>query len=53
MGVVRDLATRGLPGALGQRVAEEVDHLSSSLGGEPIRGPLLSTGKDESQEEKR
>jgi len=46
MGVVRDLAARGLPGALGQRVAEEVDHLGSSLGGETIRGPVLPTGKD-------
>jgi len=53
MGVVRDLAARGLPGALGQRVAEEVDHLGSSLGGETIRGPLLPMGKDTSQEEKR
>jgi Protein of unknown function (DUF3618) len=52
MGVVRDLAARGLTGALGQRVAEEVDHLTSSLGGETIRGPLLPTGKDASQEEK-
>jgi hypothetical protein len=53
MGVVRDLAARGLPGALGQRVAEEVDHLSSNLGGETIRGPLLPTGKDASHEENR
>jgi len=53
MGVVRDLAARGLPGALGQRVAEEVDHLNSSLGGETIHGPLLATGTDASQEEKR
>jgi hypothetical protein len=48
MGVVRDLAARGLPGALGQRVADEVDHLSTSLGGETIPGPLLPTGKDAS-----
>jgi len=53
MGVVRDLTARGLPGALGQRVAEEVEHLSSSLGAEPIRGPILPTGKETSQEEKR
>jgi len=49
MGVVRDLAARGLPGALGQRVAEEVDHLGTSLGGETIAGPLLPSGKDASQ----
>jgi hypothetical protein len=45
MGVVRDLAATGLPGPLGQRVAEEVDHLTPSLGGETIRGPVLPSEK--------
>jgi len=45
MGVVRDLSARGLPGALGQRVAEEVDHLTSSLGAETISGPVLPPEK--------
>jgi len=45
MGVVRDLAVKGFPGALGQRVGEEVDHISTSLGAETIRGPLLPDGK--------
>jgi len=38
MGVVHDLVEKGLPGTLGQRVAQEVDHLTSNLGGETIRG---------------
>jgi hypothetical protein len=45
MGVVRDLSAKGLPGPLGQRVAEEVDHLTSNLGGETIRGPVLPSEK--------
>jgi len=45
MGVVRDLAARGLPGPLGQRVAEEVDQLTANLGGETIQGPVLPSGK--------
>lgn len=45
MGVVRDLAAKGLPGPLGQRIAEEVDHLTTSFGGETIHGPVLPTEK--------
>jgi len=41
MGVVRDLTVRALPEAIGRKVAEEVDHLTSGLGAEPIRGPVL------------
>jgi len=45
MAVVRDLASRSLPGTLGQRVAEEVDHVTTSLGGETIRGPIVPDQK--------
>jgi len=45
MGVVRDLSAKGLPGPLGQRVAEEIDHLTTSLGAETIRGPVLPSDK--------
>jgi len=45
MRVVHDLAERGLPGPLGERIAEEVDHLTPKLGGELIREPLLPSGK--------
>jgi len=40
MGVVREVAGRNLPGSLGQRVAEEVDRLTTHLGGEPMPDPL-------------
>ena len=54
MGMVRDLARRELPEALGKRIAEQVDTLTSNFGGEPIREPLLpethdSGNKDESR----
>jgi len=41
MGVVREMAARNLPGAIGQRVAQEVDSITSHLGGEPIHGSLF------------
>jgi len=46
MGVVRDMAARNLPGELGQRVAEEVDSITTHLGGEPIHGSLFGNNKD-------
>jgi len=45
LGVVRDMASRSLPNALGHRVAEEVDELTRKLGADPIHGPVLPTGK--------
>jgi ElaB/YqjD/DUF883 family membrane-anchored ribosome-binding protein len=45
MGVVRDLASRALPESLQPRIAEEIDHLTTSLGGEPIHGHLLPEEK--------
>jgi len=41
MGVVRDMAARGLQGELGKRVAEEVDSLTTHLGGQPFHGSVL------------
>jgi hypothetical protein len=45
MGVVRDLARNGMPGELGNRVAKEVDALTTKMGAEPIRGPVLPDWK--------
>jgi len=45
MGVVRDLAARSVPGALGGRLAEEVDTMTTRMGAEPIRGPVLGEEK--------
>jgi len=41
MGLVRDLAKQGLPDVIGQRVAEEVDSLTTKMGTEPIPGSVL------------
>lgn len=42
MSLVRDAVAKGLSGPLGQRVAEEVDHLTQKLGGEPIHNGTQS-----------
>jgi len=41
MGLVRDLAKRGLPEVVGHRIADEVDVFTSKLGAEPIKGSVL------------
>jgi hypothetical protein len=41
MGVVRDMTKRALPEPIGDRLAEEVDQITTNLGGEPIRGEVL------------
>jgi len=41
MGLIRDLAQRGLPDGVGERIAKEVDSLTTKLGTEPIPGPVL------------
>lgn len=45
MGTVRDLAARSVPDSIRNKVTEEVDHLTTNLGGEPIRGPVLPEQK--------
>jgi ElaB/YqjD/DUF883 family membrane-anchored ribosome-binding protein len=45
MGVVHDMAVRNLPGELGQKVAEEVDHLTENLGAQPIHGLMSGERK--------
>jgi hypothetical protein len=42
MGVLRDLAKEALPESIADRMTEEIDNLTRDLGGEPIRGPILS-----------
>jgi hypothetical protein len=42
MGAVREAAAHSLSGAIGEKIAEEVDHLTTKLGAEPIHGPLFS-----------
>jgi len=49
MGAVREAAAHSLSGVIGQKVAEEVDHLTTKLGAEPIHGPLFPEGSDASK----
>jgi hypothetical protein len=49
MGVVRDLVTQALPENLKERVSGEVDKITKSLGGEPIKGPLLRPHQEEAE----
>jgi len=41
MSAVRDLAKRGIPGNLGEKIAEEVECMTRKMGAEPIQGPVL------------
>jgi len=53
MSVVRELAKRGLPEPIGCRVADEIDSLTSRLGGEPIQGAVLGeafAGQEEQEQ---
>jgi hypothetical protein len=61
MSLVRDLVGQALPESLKERVTDEVDKLTKSLGGEPIKGSILpqnnqeelEPGKDKGQEQQR
>jgi len=41
MGVVRDMAAKSLSGELGKRVADEVDNLTTKMGGDPFHGSVF------------
>jgi len=42
MGTVRDLAKHAITGPLGDRIAEEVESMTTRLGAEPIHGDILA-----------
>jgi len=44
MGLIRDIARRGLPDVLATRVSDEVDALTKKMGASPIPGPVLPEG---------
>jgi ElaB/YqjD/DUF883 family membrane-anchored ribosome-binding protein len=52
LGFVRDLAKRAMPGSIGERIAEEVDSLTTRMGAQPLKSPVIadSEEKDFSQE---
>jgi len=52
LSAVRDMAKRSVPGALGARLAEEVEKFTTHLGAEPIKGPVLPEQSDQGQENK-
>jgi hypothetical protein len=43
----RDLLTPALPPTVGQRVREVMDNMTTKLGGEPVREPVLSRAEEE------
>lgn len=45
MGVVREMAEQELPSAIAKNVADEVDRITTHLGGKPMAGPILSSEK--------
>ena len=45
MGIVRDMAVKELPGVLGKNVSEEMDRITSHLGGKPMAGSLFNSDK--------
>jgi len=49
--MVRDLVTQALPEEIKQKVSEEVDKLTRSLGGEPLKGSLLGGNQGEGERE--
>jgi len=50
MGVVRDAVAQALPETLKDKVAEEIDHFTTALGGEPIRGPIFHNQEEKTSE---
>jgi len=42
LGFMRDLAKQGIPGTLGTKLAEEIDTLTTRLGAEPLREPVIA-----------
>jgi ElaB/YqjD/DUF883 family membrane-anchored ribosome-binding protein len=50
LGFVRDLAKRAMPGSMGERIAEEVDSLTTRMGAQPLKSPVLA-GSEESASE--
>ena len=42
MSSIRDLAKRSIPGPLGDRIGQEVESMTTSLGAEPIQGDVVA-----------
>jgi ElaB/YqjD/DUF883 family membrane-anchored ribosome-binding protein len=46
LGFVRDLAKRAMPGSMGERIAEEVDSLTTRMGAQPLKSPVLADSEE-------
>jgi len=51
LGFVRDLAKRAVPGAIGEKIAEQLDGFTTRLGAEPLKSPVVDMEKDRSSRE--
>jgi len=51
LGFVRDLAKRAVPGAIGDKIAEQLDGFTTRLGAEPLKSPVVDMEKDQSSRE--
>jgi len=51
LGFVRDLAKRAVPGAIGEKIAEQLDGFTTRLGAEPLKSPVVDMDKDQSSRE--
>ena len=48
MSLLRDLAKRSVPGPIGEKIAEEVESLTTRMGAQPIAGSVLSEEPEQS-----
>jgi len=48
MGVLRDMTKRVVPDAISNRVSEELDRVTTQLGGEPVQGSVLPNNPTQS-----
>ena len=50
MSAVRDLAIQAIPGAIGGKIAEEIESMTKKMGAEPIQGPLFNSQPENKQD---
>jgi len=51
LGTIRDMARRSVPESIGNRIAEEVDAITTRMGAQPIQGQVLSGEKSGGESE--
>jgi ElaB/YqjD/DUF883 family membrane-anchored ribosome-binding protein len=53
MSYIRDLSKLAIPGAIGNKIAQEVESLTKRMGGEPIQGSVLEPESEHPSEEQK